>query len=409
MDDQVNRVNFEDLIRRQIKGGGTTAFDRLHVISLDQVASAFGAEWPRIRERAMAIAERVLQQNLTLRDGFLVQDDRFFVIFAGMSMQEATIKAAHVARRIREKLVGAQGAAMGAIDIAASVVDVRNLGADAAVTPADRGATRHGLRAASVAHTHAERHDDTMVRRILESIDMAFVPVWSLQSQQVFGCRLYPSRAVRGKVVSGEAILIERAYDPMVAHLDTFMLRAAVDLIERKQHSDVQLVVPVHMGTFLNEGRRDFEQYAATLACDPYRQTIIYELIGVNDDTSRAVLENALRLLAPSSRFIIIRCETEASNIEYVKDFGVRHLGISLHAAFISPFGKKTIRKYISHFGDDCLRRGFHTFIWGVDTRLDAQLAIGSGYAMLAGSLFGQPRERPGPPCPLSQRAVLQS
>lgn len=408
MDQLTNRANFEDLLRTQLKDGDVATFDRLHVISLDQVASAFGTEWGRIRERAMAIAERVLTQSLTARDGFLVQDDRFVVIFAGLSMQEASIKANQVARRIREKLIGAQGTAMNGIDIAASMVDVRQLN-EGAAAKAQRGARGRAQYHHAVAEDDRSGNADNLVRRVLNSIEITYVPVWSLQGQQVFGYRLYPSRAVRGKVVSGEAILIERAFDPMVAYLDLFMLETAADMIARGLHNDAQLVVPIHMGTFLNEGKREFEQFAMTLAADPWRQHIVYELIGVNDDTSRAVLENALRLLSPSAKFIIVRCETEASNIEYVKDLGVRHLGISLHAAFISPFGKKTIRKYISHFGSDCLRRGFYTFIWGVDTRLDAQLSIGAGYAMLAGSLFGKPREQPIPPYPVSQRSLFQS
>ncbi|WP_431856914.1 hypothetical protein [Azospirillum sp.] len=408
MDQLTNRANFEDLLRTQLKDGDVATFDRLHVISLDQVATAFGTEWGRIRERAMAIAERVLTQSLTARDGYLMQDDRFVVIFAGLSMAEASIKANQVARRIREKLIGAQGTAMNGIDIAASLLDVRQFGEGAAARP-PRGARGHGHFHHAVAEDDRIGGADNLVRRVLNSIEISYVAVWSLQAQQVFGYRLYPSRAVRGKVVSGEAILIERAYDPMVAYLDLFMLETAADMIARGLHNDAQLVVPIHMGTFLNEGKREFEQFAMTLAADPWRQSIVYELIGVNDDTSRAVLENALRLLSPSAKFIIVRCETEASNIEYVKDFGVRHLGISLHAAFISPFGKKTIRKYISHFGNDCLRRGFHTFIWGVDTRLDAQLSIGAGYAMLAGSLFGKPREQPIPPYPVGQRSLFQS
>lgn len=407
MDQQTNRTNFEDLLRHQLKDGDVATFDRLHVISLDQVATAFGTEWGRIRERAMAMAERVLTQNLTARDGFLVQDDRFVVIFAGLSMQEASIKANQVARRIREKLIGVQGSVMNGIDIAASMVDVRQFGDGPKVTV--RGPRGHSQYHHAVAEDDRSSSADNLVRRVLNSVEITYVPVWSLQSQQVFGYRLYPSRAVRGKVVSGEAILIERAFDPMVAYLDLFMLETAADMITRGLHNDAQLVVPIHMGTFLNEGKREFEQFAMTLATDPWRQNIVYELIGVNDDTSRAVLENALRLLSPSAKFIIVRCETEASNIEYVKDFGVRHLGISLHAAFISPFGKKTIRKYISHFGSDCLRRGFYTFIWGVDTRLDAQLSIGAGYAMLAGSLYGKPREQPIPPYPVSQRSLFQS
>ena len=407
MDQQTSRANFEDLLRSQLKDGDVATFDRLHVISLEQVAAAFGTEWPRLREKALALAERVLTQNVTTRDGYLVQDDYFVVIFAGLSMQEALIKAGQVARLIREKLIGAQGSSLNGIDIAASVMDVRQFGGkDGQKAP--RGPRGHS-------HCHHALGDDRggsgdiLVRRVLNSIEIAYVPVWSLQHQQVFGYRLYPSRAVRGKVVSGEAILIERAFDPMIAYLDLHLLEMATDTIQRGLHNDAQLVVPIHMGTFLNEGKREFEQFAATLAADPWRQYIVYELIGVNDDTSRAVLENALRLLSPSSKFIIVRCETEASNIEYVKDFGVRHLGISLHAAFISPFGKKTIRKYISHFGNDCLRRGFYAFIWGVDTRLDAQLSIGAGYAMLAGSLFGKPREQPIPPYPVSQRSLFQT
>ena len=394
MDQQTTRGNFEDLLRSQLKDSSVSTFERLHVLSLDQVAAAFGAEWGRIRERAMAIAERVLTQNLTPRDGYMVQDDSFVVIFAGLSTQEASLKANHVARRIREKLVGAQPSGMGSIEIGASVMDLRALGA--------------GGRAVPEADARSSTADN-LVRKVLNSVEISYVPVWSMLNQQVFGYRLYPSRAVRGKVVSGEAVLIERAYDPMVAYLDLFMLEAAVDMIRRGLHNEAQLVVPIHMGTFLNEGKREFEQYATTLAEDPWRQYIVYELIGVNDDTSRVVLENALRLLAPSAKFIIVRCETEAANIEYVSAFGVRHLGISLHAAFISPFGKKTIRKYISHFGNDCLRRGFHTFIWGVDTRLDAQLSIGAGYAMLAGSLFGRPREAPSAPYPVSQRSLFQT
>lgn len=80
---------------------------RIKLVGIDAVKEALGAKWPAVAQRAMASAEHVLEQCCGPGDTFARTEDGAFVIcFAHATEEEASFRAAVIAREIRSRLIG---------------------------------------------------------------------------------------------------------------------------------------------------------------------------------------------------------------------------------------------------------------------------------------------------------------
>jgi PAS domain S-box-containing protein len=83
---------------------------RIKLVGLEEVRSMLGDRWPAVAERAMATAEAVIRRRCSARDSFSrIDDTSFLMCFAELNEQEASLRAALIAREIRERLIGQGG------------------------------------------------------------------------------------------------------------------------------------------------------------------------------------------------------------------------------------------------------------------------------------------------------------
>jgi PAS domain S-box-containing protein len=80
---------------------------RVQLIGLDEIRGTFGARWEEVKDRAMAMAEHVMRRHLRPGDSMVRTNEYDFIVtFPGATEEEANIRAAHIGKAIRTRLIG---------------------------------------------------------------------------------------------------------------------------------------------------------------------------------------------------------------------------------------------------------------------------------------------------------------
>jgi len=80
---------------------------KIRLVGLDTVKQALGSRWEELAARVMATAEHIVRRVCGVRDTFArTPDNGFLICFADASEEEASFRAAALARDIRARLIG---------------------------------------------------------------------------------------------------------------------------------------------------------------------------------------------------------------------------------------------------------------------------------------------------------------
>ncbi|MFD2264542.1 hypothetical protein ACFSM5_16675 [Lacibacterium aquatile] len=89
---------------------GHGAAGKLQLLNLDELKRHAGDKWEAMAERARLVAEQVISHRLAPSDILApYDDDSFVVLFAELTEEQARMKAAAIARELRERLLGELG------------------------------------------------------------------------------------------------------------------------------------------------------------------------------------------------------------------------------------------------------------------------------------------------------------
>lgn len=85
----------------------TLVSGRLHVLNLERLERHFGATWPKVRERALAIAEQTVLGGLGPQDlQIRVEDTKWLFFFPTLDKQAAQVRCAMLAEKVFRRLIG---------------------------------------------------------------------------------------------------------------------------------------------------------------------------------------------------------------------------------------------------------------------------------------------------------------
>jgi PAS domain S-box-containing protein len=101
---------------------------KIKLIGIDEVKHALGSRWGAVAARAMASAEHVIRRRCAPCDTLSrTSDGGFLICFAGATEDEASFRAAALAREIRTRLVGdGETETTATVSAVAAAVDVPN-------------------------------------------------------------------------------------------------------------------------------------------------------------------------------------------------------------------------------------------------------------------------------------------
>jgi PAS domain S-box-containing protein len=267
---------------------------KIKLIGLEEIKEALGARWTSVAARAMASAEHIIRRRCGPRDTYSpTSDGGFLICFTDSTEDEATLRAAAMAREIRTKLIGDSDTQSAAsVSSVAAAVEVPDIPGQSV----DELAAIIGQRLnARLAQIEAKARDT--LKQVLLSKPCRIEQVRSRRTHDVVAqfVKLQPTAEPS---VLGAFSALSMA-DRQHFDLDLLMLGFAADqLIAQLGAGSSRLtMVDLDFGVLLD--RRRIERYlAACEALDPrLRERLILVLYGMPKGFPNSrMLECVLRL-----------------------------------------------------------------------------------------------------------------
>lgn len=249
---------------------------KIRLIGLEEVKATLGPRWPEVATRVMSSAEHVVRRRCGPRDTWTrTRDSGFLICFGDATEDEAALRAASIAREIRNRLIGegeqSQAAEVSAIAKAISLPSEPAMAADLlSDTLEDRLKTHLSAIEQQARDTlaHAAKFAECELR-----------PIHGVRSAQVAGYFASLSAELERRLLCAYSAL--PAHDRHSFDLDRFMLGAAADqaIAKMAQGSGVPVYVGVDFTTFLD--RRSTQRYLELCArLDPRLRDALILVIG---------------------------------------------------------------------------------------------------------------------------------
>ena len=275
-----------DLARKAVASGEKQiAAAKLHVLRLDPIKEKMGDRWERLSALVHKLFEKSLQQVQGPADRFLRLDDMSYVLsFHDLSVEEASLACAAIAKEVCELLFGADlddvsvrglignvspdlfktGAAAGfkiseLLEQKGGEIIVRHPPA----TPASNVPAASGTRCGGEGIANAR----AMASQL--GWNMGFFPVWDLQRRQSFSlyASLYSGVAVKQPV--GVRRVLNALDDRHIVEMEVALLFAAADYARRLHAAGKICLVGVGASYETLSGFHSRIRYTAALKAIP--------------------------------------------------------------------------------------------------------------------------------------------
>ena len=333
------KEDFESKLRQlAAQSSGPFALGRLQMIGLQAVRKQLGGRWEELAERVQAIAEAVMRRRLSANDSF-VRDAKgdVLVCFAGLSEEEAWLKAKSIEEEIRRRLLGEEpdGSLDGFELELETLCDVAEIDSHALGLSAPALGFEGGADLQSLVVEKLDQAND-VARRSLEKALEGLGRSWKVEPLDIFVASNAAARFQLANPDSETRIALARLMpiarrDPaLLVGIDLLALSAAaVSLGESRLRGGPLLAVTVHAASLADKSA--FQRYAA--ACEalasPIRNRLILVLGDLPRDCSAGVLEDNLRSLRGFCRLQALRLRRPA-----VGDLDLEAAG--LHLVFLN-------------------------------------------------------------------------
>ncbi|HTI81306.1 MAG TPA: PAS domain-containing protein [Acetobacteraceae bacterium] len=267
---------------------------KIKMIGLEEVKESLGPRWNAMAERAMASAEHVIRQRCGPRDICTrTADGGFLICFSDCSEDEAALRAAAIARDVRNKLIGEGDtpAAANVSSIAASieVPDIPGQSTDAIAAIIDE---RINTRLAQI---EAQARDT--LKAALQNRTYRFEQVHSRRTRDVVAQFVKLQVDEENRVLAAYSAL--STADRQNFDLDLLVLGHAADQALAQIASGGSRLIMVNLDFDVFLDRRRIERYiGACAALDPrLRERLVPVLYGIPKGLPKSrMLECVLRI-----------------------------------------------------------------------------------------------------------------
>ncbi len=313
---------------------------KLRLLDLEEVKLQFGDGWSAIAERAMAIAEQVIRRRLAESDVMApLNEHSYIVLFAELTEPQATLKAAAIAREIREKLLG-EFASADPYWVRAFVTDMR------LVRPPPTLARMNEALAQTpdIAPPPGEARGDPETASRVGEIAVVYRPIWFAPKQAVstYGCRLIRldglSRMTAGPIAypsADRAVLFE--VDRLVLSRSLSELKALAARSGR-----VLINVPLHITSLIDLGSGQITDLLRQVP-EPLRRFVTVLLIAPRGAAPMARLSDAMAALQPFCRTVSVRVPPGFADFDRLARPGVFTAAVDLEEAGAGLVGAGTL------------------------------------------------------------------
>jgi len=442
----------------------------VQMLGVSQIKRHFGKRWVRAHDRVHSLICSIMESRLGPSDSFtLFGQSTYVIVFSTLSPNAASMKVALIAQEISRRLFGDkpppnvisigvatidenselnieslnsgdlisklvdhhqqaenfQEISVGPVNEPDNVIQETPLLADTA-KQAKQNAFEETWN--SIAYTnktfedwHNFRHQSAkkIIRDEWQEIredykapdDLLFVyrPAWLIKNGMIAAHTCVPARVSEtGVLFAGGKAMPSRRVGPHNYSLDLLALQKVMkdfDELEENGQS-AMIVIPVHVQTlditkFRNPYKDILQQMSAAR-----RKSVVFEVIGINETTPTLNVSNAISVLHPFSRDVMVRTKLSFSNFFEYHSLGVHAIGVDLGNV---PMTESQMLPAMMSYNERAQKNQLHTFAHGIRTRSMASGAAAAGFRYIDGRAIATPVEKPEPRRPWTASDVYMS
>lgn len=436
---------FAQRIKAQIKTHGEFLSGSVQMLGLSRLKNHFGDDWPHVSAKVHALIQSTMGNRLDKADCYtLFGEGTYVIVFSNLSARVASMKAALIAEEVSRRLFGDKppqnlfkvGIAkvsgdskiafetLGSAELIANIATMhdRECGfVEVSAGPTEKGemdvsagraAPASQMEMKPTAHDtewipiHNAKADDTdlyswkPIRREFEMpSDLMFVywPAWLVNQEMIAAHTCVPARvAERGIVIAGGGAMPMRHASVENFSLDLHSLTKVIDNLnelERQQRQAI-VILPVHVHTLDASKYRDPYKDVLTALSGNQRTRIVFELIGIDHTTPTINIANAVSMLRPFAKDIMIRTKLNAANFVDYQSLGIHAVGVDLSGIRMT---EKEIYPQLNAFNARANKHHLCTFAHGIRTRSLTSGAVAAGFRYIDGGAIATPIMMPEP------------
>lgn len=400
----------------------TLVSGRLHILNLDQLERHFGENWPKVKSRALAIAEQTIIGGLGPHDLHVKVDEaKWLFFFPTLDKQAAQIHCAMLADKVFRRLIGDDGR-FDEVRVETVVVEADG---QVLLQAADPAALIHALveeKAApaepeqqSTANWEVDFDDDepepppateqkerTYPRwrrqepeTFPEDIRFHFVPIWDAARDIIAMHICEPMREAPGGILlTGYDTLTLGDNSTLVGMLDMAIFKraraAARELIETNDPGFI--CFSVHCRTLeVADARRRLTKLLERSKPEE-RKLFTAQLAGLPVGAPSQRILYGVSFLRRYARAVLV--QVPLAQMHFDKLIGSGASGVVCRPGFGHALTARDT-KHIVRFGEQARHAGLMPLASGLHDRTAVEAAVGAGITKLSGDAIRAPTGRP--------------
>ncbi len=389
-DQVVSQVVFAAKLQEIVGKGDKGSAGKLQLLNLDEIKRDAGDRWEQMAEKAHTIAEQVIRHRLAPSDVLAPYDDNsFIVLFAELTEEQARLKAAAIAREVRERLLGE----LGVKDhgwVKAFVTDIATLNAAAGASPEETVLSWNKVFDSEedcAPPLPGPQAIDADLQSRLGEVGISYRPTL-MTAKGVIG--IYNSHVLRldalNRILTGAA-----AFPPNDAavtfEMDKAAAKRAVDQVRAALKAGQRtglLHITLHTGSLVT--------HSSGLIIDMFRalppEFRRFFIIGINAQSPGAPqtkMWEALAAIQPFCRSVTAQVTAEFADFDRLARAKVSAVGIDLEEPDVGDITPTSLTKLILPLSKHAARVGVQSYLYGIKRREIVRAARDAGFTYLNG------------------------
>lgn len=347
----------------------------VYVLGISRFREKLGSNWERYRDRIYEAIDHTIEEQIGPRDVFIRGGAETYVIsFDSADVARCAIKAALIARKIKEKLFGQS-------DIEA---ELHLLGEDAIKAARSRAETAAGgsEHAGHAGHAGAKPLD----------CDYTYSPLWDALNKVLSTYICLPTTRQRsGRIKIGDDQLPHDANEIDWAELNARTLEYATDVVDELIRNQFAVFTSVHCNYKALESARSREIFLGACRKIPehLRKYMLVHVMGADASVPTSTLTERVNTVKPYFRYVSLQLMSLDQPVGRFAFTGLNHLSYRLDPGVPVDFKK------IAALVREARSARLLVSIVRIRDMATADKLAGMGVAYLGGAFLGEALEMP--------------
>jgi len=389
-----------DLLGRLV-GAGTVVSGRLHILSLDKLERHFGERWPKVRERALVVAEQTLMAGLGPNDlHHKAGETSWLLFFPSLDKATAQARCAMLAEKVYRRLIG-DDTRFDDVRIDTLVIEADGRVLTEAADPLAALQAAFDAAAAENADTGEPEKKPPLGWKQEEpetfptDIGFRFVPMLDVTRGVINTYHCEPWREAAGGVtLTGHGVLQTGERSRLVGTLDCLRLEAGLSAVRalRARGEFAVIAFPVHCRTIeATDSRRALLALLETITADE-RRLLAIGVNGLPEGAPAGRIGYIARFLQRFCRAVTVMRPLKQSRPERLEGTGAFGISLTLDNAL---HGEQSAGASLDEFVKGANRHHLGALAFGLATPMLVAHAMLSGFNYVSGNGLLPPQAAP--------------